>query len=279
MLTYALVIGSAFLHASWNALVKRSRDPSASVHAVVATAGVVTGLGAASEWAVTGHGATAAAMGFAVVAGVLEAGYFHALGQALTLGPLGPVYTISRGGAALVVWPASMLLMGERLVPVGAVGSALVLAGLAASSSTGGLPRRAVGYALACAVCIASYNLTYKRALATGTSPMLVFAVSMLVATGLGATLGGRGYRVAFASSVRANPSGTLVAGVICAAGFVLLMYGLAHGGAAYVLTLRNTSVLFATGLAFLIGERPSHRALVGVGLVFAGAALLGLAR
>ena len=38
---YALVLASAFLHAAWNALVKKSADPTAAVHAVVAAAGVV----------------------------------------------------------------------------------------------------------------------------------------------------------------------------------------------------------------------------------------------
>ena len=127
------------------------------------------------------------------------------------------------------------------------------------------------------AAFIAGYNLTYKLALESGTSPILVFAVSMAVATALGATLGGRAYRRAFATNLREAPWATLGAGAICAAGFVLLMYALARGGAAYVFTLRNTSVLFATALAWLIGERPTHRALVGVGLVFVGAVALGL--
>jgi drug/metabolite transporter (DMT)-like permease len=277
MLAYALVIASALLHASWNALVKRTRDPAASVHTVVATAGALTGIAAVGEWAVTGRGGSATALGLAAIAGVLEAGYFHALGRALTLGPLGPVYTISRGGAALLVWPASMLAFGERLTPLGAGGSALILLGLAASTSVATVPGRAVQYAVACAGCIAGYNLTYKLALESGTSPILVFAVSMAVATALGATLGGRAYRRAFATNLREAPWATLGAGAICAAGFVLLMYALARGGAAYVFTLRNTSVLFATALAWLIGERPTHRALVGVGLVFVGAVALGL--
>ncbi len=277
MLGYALVLASAFLHAAWNALVKRTRDPAASVHTVVATAGALTGIAAVGEWAVTGRGGSATALGLAAIAGVLEAGYFHALGRALTLGPLGPVYTISRGGAALLVWPASMLAFGERLTPLGAGGSALILLGLAASTSVATVPGRAVQYAVACAGCIAGYNLTYKLALESGTSPLLVFAVSMAVATALGATLGGRAYRRAFATNLREAPWATLGAGAICAAGFVLLMYALARGGAAYVFTLRNTSVLFATALAWLIGERPTHRALVGVGLVFVGAVALGL--
>jgi len=168
MLAYALVIASALLHASWNALVKRTRDPAASVHTVVATAGALTGIAAVGEWAVTGRGGSATALGLAAIAGVLEAGYFHALGRALTLGPLGPVYTISRGGAALLVWPASMLAFGERLTPLGAGGSALILLGLAASTSVATVPGRAVQYAVACAGCIAGYNLTYKLALESG---------------------------------------------------------------------------------------------------------------
>lgn len=278
MLAYALVLGSAFLHASWNALVKRTRDPAASVHTVVATAGALTAIMAAIEWLVTDVGASPAALGLAAIAGTLEAGYFHALGRALTLGPLGPVYTISRGGAVLLVWPLSIVVLGEGASALGAAGSALIVLGLAASSASAGLPRRAVHYALACAVFITGYHFTYKYALTTGTSPILVFAVSMVVATGLGAVVGGRGYRTAFVASVRGAPWATLGAGAVCAAGFVLFMYALARGGAAYVFTLRNTSVLFATGFALLLGERPPRRALIGVGLVFVGAIALGLA-
>jgi uncharacterized membrane protein len=43
------------------------------------------------------------------------------------------------------------------------------------------------------------------------------------------------------------------------------------------VLTLRNTSVLFAAALAFMIGERPRHSEMVGAALVAAGATLMSL--
>ncbi|MEZ4401064.1 MAG: EamA family transporter [Kofleriaceae bacterium] len=279
MLTYALVLTSAFLHAGWNALVKRTRDPGAAVHAVVATAGGLTALIATVEWAAGGRGASPRALAMAGVAGALEAGYFHALGRALTLGPLGPVYAISRGGAALLVWPLSMLLLGERMTALGAAGSALIIIGLAGAGATGAAPARAVRYAATCAGFIAGYNITYKYALMTGTSPILVFAVSMVVATGLGAAFGGASYRRAFAATLRAQPWSTLGAGVVCAAGFLLFMFGLARGGAAYVFTLRNTSVLFAAGLGLALGERPPRRALAAVGLIFLGAVGLGLAR
>jgi len=273
--SYALVLLSAFLHAAWNALVKRSPDPGAAVHAVVAAAGVLAAGVAGVELALGGGGLTARAALLGAVAGALEAGYFQMLGRALAAGPLGPVYTISRGTAALLVWPISMLALGERLTPMAAAGSALVLTGLAASSLERGASRAAVGWAVGTAGFIAGYHFAYKAALATGSSPSLVFTVSMAVAAGLGLGLGGAGYRHRFAASVRAAPWITLGAGAVCAAAFLLFMVALAQGGAGYVFILRNTSVLWATVLAFTTGDRPGPRQLAGAALVFAGAVLM----
>ena len=275
--SYALVLVSAFLHAAWNALVKRSPDPGAAVHAVVAAAGLLTGGVALVEITLGGGTLTLRAAVLGAVAGALEAGYFQALGRALTAGPLGPVYTISRGTAAVLVWPISIIALGEQLTWLSGAGSALVLFGLAASSLDRGATRTAVLWAVGTAVFIAGYHFAYKEALATGSSPAPIFFVSMMVATALGAGLGGRRYREGFAAVVRASPWTTLGAGVITAAAFLLFMYALHRGGAGYVFTLRNTSVLWATAFAFTIGDRPSARQLAGAVLVFGGAVLMGL--
>ncbi len=283
LLAFVLVVVSAFLHAGWNALVRRSPDPATAVHVVVAIAGVLATLVAIVELALGVHGLPPLAIGLGIVAGVLEAGYFHALGRALAIAPLPPVYTVSRGGAAVLVWPVSMLVLGERAAPLAFAGSALVIVGLAVSSELGRrarpTPPRALAWAAQCAGFIAGYHFAYKYALATDASPGAVFGVSMVVATGLGATFGGAGYRARFAGLVRTRPALSLGAGVVCAAAFLLFMYGLARGGAAYVFTLRNTSVLFAVALAWLIGDRPSRFQVLGAATVFVGAVLLGLGR
>jgi drug/metabolite transporter (DMT)-like permease len=281
VLAFVLVVASAFLHAAWNALVRRSPDPQTAVHVVVAIAGVLAAIVAAVELSLGYNGLPPRAIGLGVVAGVLEAGYFHALGRALAIAPLPPVYTVSRGGAALLVWPASILAFGERVTALAAAGSALVILGLAVSSELGrgarGAPARALIWAAQCAGFIAGYHVAYKYALAADASPGAVFAISMVVATGLGATLGGAGYRTRFVALVRARPLLTVGAGVVCATAFLLFMIGLAGGGAAYVFTLRNTSVLFAVVLAWTIGDHPSRAQVIGATLVFAGAILLGL--
>ena len=63
--------------------------------------------------------------------------------------------------------------------------------------------------------------------------------------------------------------------GFVCGGSFLILMEALSGGGAGYVLTLRNTSVLFATALAFAIGERPRRVEIAGAALVAAGAILM----
>ncbi|MCX5746234.1 MAG: EamA family transporter, partial [Proteobacteria bacterium] len=63
--------------------------------------------------------------------------------------------------------------------------------------------------------------------------------------------------------------------GLLCGGSFLILMEALARGGSGYVLTLRNTSVLFAAGMAYLIGERPRRGEVIGAALVAAGAALM----
>ena len=59
------------------------------------------------------------------------------------------------------------------------------------------------------------------------------------------------------------------------AAALGLWVSALAANATGYVLTLRNTSVLFATALAFAIGERPHRLQILGALTVAAGALLM----
>jgi uncharacterized membrane protein len=63
--------------------------------------------------------------------------------------------------------------------------------------------------------------------------------------------------------------------GAVCGGSFLILMEALAAGGAGFVLTLRNTSVLFAVGLAWAIGDSPRRAQIAGAVLVAAGAVLM----
>jgi len=279
-LIVALVLLSALLHATWNALLRVEADKDRILVAAVSVATLLAAGVGGVRWALGELPfTTTTSLAWALAAGVLEWLYFVSLAKALDRGALGPVYTISRGGAILLVWPISIAAFAEPLTIASTLGSAVVFAGLALASSRSGDARRtsrdALAWAIACAVSIAGYHLAYKAALGAGGSASAVFAVALAVATAINLLrLGGDG-RSVVAQLFRTRLPRIAVMGIVCGGSFLILMEALAAGGAGFVLTLRNTSVLFATGLAFAIGERPRRVEIVGAAFVAAGAILM----
>jgi len=274
----AALLASAFLHALWNALLKRERAPQVAVAGVLSwalMAATVAALASARP-----AFATSAALGWGVAAGAFEGLYAVTLAAALARADYGVIYTVARGGATLLVWPAAALLLREEVTARGVLGACLVGSGLALVVVGPGrrpTPRAGLGFAAACAASIAGYHLCYDRALGMGAREAPLFAVALATALPfVFASLRGR---------VTAGPGGLLpglggalrwaFAGLLCTGSFLLFLAGLAASGAAVALTLRNTSVVFAQGFAFALGERPTRAQLAGALLVSAGAALV----
>jgi uncharacterized membrane protein len=279
-LIIALVVLSALLHATWNALLRLEKDRDRALVAAVSTATLIAFVVASIRWILGEVPFTSVtSVAWAVAAGVLECAYFVSLARAFDRGRLGAIYTITRGGAILVVWPISIAWFGEHVTLFSAIGSAVVLGGLALSSlGTGGAKTSrsgALAWAMTCAVAIAGYHLAYKGALREGGSPSAVFACALVVSTLINVVRLGAGGRAAVASIVRTRTSRVAVMGLVCGGSFLILMEALASGGAGFVLTLRNTSVLFAVILAFVIRERPRRVEVIGAILVAAGAILM----
>jgi drug/metabolite transporter (DMT)-like permease len=275
-----LVLVSAFLHASWNALLRLEVDKDRSLVLAISFAALLACIVAAIRWQLGQEPfPTTASLVWTVLAGVLEWIYFWSLAKALERGRLGVVYTISRGGAILVVYPVSIALFSEQLTLVSGIGSAVVLGGLTlASTGTGdnrASHRNAVAWAVACAVAIAAYHLAYKAALREHGGPSAVFGVSLAAASLINVIRVGGAGREVIAQLARTRLARIVLMGALCGGSFLILMEGLVRGGAGFVLTLRNTSVLFAVGLAFLIGERPRRPEIIGAAFVAIGAILM----
>jgi len=283
MLIVALVLVSAFLHATWNALLRVEPDKDRGLIGAICVAAVFSLGIAAVRWALDGGPVfpTSAALLYTALAGALEAIYFATLARALERGRLGPVYTVSRGGAVLVIWPASILLFAEAVTWTSSSGSVLVLlglilAGLGAHGVKGQGPS-GIGWATACAVSIAGYHLAYKAALVEGAAPSATFAVSLALAAAIRIGWLPAASRRELVRVVRRRTARVALMGIVCGGSFLILMEALSRGGSGYVLTLRNTSVLFAAFLAYAIGERPAHAELVGAALVAGGAVVMAL--
>jgi len=273
-----LVLSSAFLHASWNALLKRHPNPEVGVVSVISISVVGGGL-----WTLGMRGQafpTASGLAWALVAGACEGIYLAALSRALKQAPLGLAYTVSRGGAMLLVWPVSVLWLGEAVSGWMVAGAVLLGVGLMVMNLTRptGSAATGVAWAALAAVCIASYHLAYKLSLGEGAQPPALFATGLLVA--LPVLVLERARKLGWATltrEARVRPGLVVFTGIICTLSFALLLSALGSSGAGVVLTLRNTSITFALGLAALQGERLERRQLAGAGLVAVGAVLLGV--
>jgi drug/metabolite transporter (DMT)-like permease len=274
----SLTLASAFLHALWNAGLRREPDKDGAVVVAIAVATLVAAAVAALRFGISGVAfASFAAVGWTLLAGVLEAGYFATLARALSTGALGPVYTISRGGTLLLVWPASVWWWGEELTPTRLAGSVVVALGLALCTGARGATREAVAWSCLCALLISGYHLAYKAALLAGGDGPAVFTLSLSAATALNLVRLGAAGRARAAAQLRQRWRSLVLIGTLCSAAFLLFLVGLADGGAGLVLTLRNTSVIFATAFGALLGEKPGARQVLGSSVVVLGAVILGL--
>lgn len=275
-----LVVSSALVHAAWNAVLKRTREPD---HAVIGVSTVAAFTSALVALALHAGAPPTRSLAWSFVSGALEAGYFFTLARALTLAPLGPVYTIVRGGALAVVWPVSVLALGEELTLARLLGTALVTLGLVSTGagergpemSTGKPRLRGFVFACVCALFVAGYHLAYKVALSSGGRPEAVVTISLSTASLLNIALLGRAGARKVILAARDQPVHVFAAGVLASLGFVAFLFAMERAGAGVVLTLRNTSILFAQLLAFLLGDRPRRLGVIGAALVFAGAVLL----
>jgi drug/metabolite transporter (DMT)-like permease len=273
-----LVLASAFFHASWNALLKRHPNPEVGVVSVIFIAVLGGGL-----WTLGMRGQafpTAQGLAWALGAGACESIYLAALSRALKQAPLGLAYTVSRGGAMLLVWPVSVLWLGEAVSVWMVSGAVLLGVGLVVMNLTRpqGPAATGVAWAALAAVCIAGYHLAYKLALGEGAQPPALFATGLLVA--LPVLVLERARKLGWATLRRealVRPGLVVFTGIVCTLSFALLLSALGSSGAGAVLTLRNTSIAFALALAALQGERLERRQLTGAALVAVGAVLLGV--
>jgi drug/metabolite transporter (DMT)-like permease len=273
----ALVLVSAALHALWNALIKRERDVRAATLAVLT---IAVALSATAALIQRSWFPSTAALACALASGVCEAGYFATLSRSLEVAPLGHYYPIARGGALLIIWPVSLIWLGERAGISSLAGAMLVTLGLFAigsarrQGSAGDWRRDGLGWALASAVFIASYNLLYKEGLTLGSKPATLFTTSMSIALALNViALGNQRKNIVVVLS--RSPLAMIVAGVVCCLSFWIFLFCLARGGAGAMVTLRNSSVLFAQGFSWWLGERPGAVQIGGASAIAAGAILL----
>ena len=274
----ALILLSALLHASWNALVKRQGDPLIVLASIAAWAGalvlpllLVLPLPSSRAWP------------YLLVSVVFHTGYNVFLFTAYRHGDLGQVYPIARGTAPLVVAVASPWIAAETPTAGTLGGVLLITAGVGSLAFRGRGPvrerRRPVGYSLIAALFIAAYTtMDGLGARLAGTPHSYTAWLFVLDGIAVAAIAGGiRG--AATLDWTRENWCSGLAGGTMSLIAYGMVIWALTLGALAPVAALRETGVIFAAALSSLVlKERFGARRLAAACIVAAGAVLLRLA-
>ena len=275
---FALALGAAVLHASWNVLIAGARD-SESTTAVATLAGVAL---LAPVALITGD-VSDAALPFAAASAVLHVGYLALLARAYQGGEVSVVYPVSRGTAPVLVLAFGAAALNEApataaVIGVFAVSAGVFLVGVRREVSTyeaklDKRPHRDLLFGLGIALTIAAYTLVDAEGVDHAQAPAYLFlllAPSSAVYAGALA-LRGRGEQMRAELRPRAFLTGACIVG---AYGSVLAALRLAD--AAPVAAVRESSVVIAALLAAVfLHERVDARRLTGALLVVAGVAAI----
>ena len=178
-LALVLVLAAAFLHATWNYLLKRSGGGVGFVWLFAAFSTLIYAPLALGFiiWQKPHIGFIQIAFIFGSV--VLHTVYYLLLDKGYRVGDLSLVYPLARGSGPLIAVVAAILFLGEHPSPLAITGAIMI--GIGAFTLTGD-PRKlrengalhAVGFALLTGTVIAAYTLWDKVAVSTLLIPPLL---------------------------------------------------------------------------------------------------------
>lgn len=269
---FALALGSAFLHALWNLMLARERDPEAATAVAICASVLVFAPVAAVLWDVDPR-----VWPFIAATSVLQLVYFALLSTAYRHAELSFVYPIARGLAPVLVLVVGVLALGTGATASQSAGVCLVGLGVLLVRGLGA-ERDLVGgtLAVAIAVAIAAYTLVDNSGIQYA-NPIVYLELAMAPVALAGLLLVAALPRGAARIRAAARPTPAL-AGVISFAAYVLVLAALERAPAASVAAVRETSVVIVAALAApMLGERVGPLRLAGAALVAGGIALLVL--
>lgn len=266
------VLGAALLHAGWNVLVKSGADQQLETTAIAASSGLIAlalapflPAPAAASWPWLAGSAAVHILYFVFLAGA----YRH--------GELSYTYPIMRGGGPMIVALVGVWVFSEIPVPGQAIGILLICIGIFGFAS-GAHDRRATCFALGNAVVIAAYTLLDAQGARASGAPvsytLWFFALNGVVISAYG--LARRGLEVP--AYLRRNWLRAAAGGAFSVAAYGIALWAMTRAPVALVAVLRETSVVFAALIAFLVlKERFTQRRVWATIAVTAGLVALRL--
>ncbi|MGB8812159.1 MAG: DMT family transporter [Paracoccaceae bacterium] len=270
------VLGAAFLHALWNALIKLGTSKIGGM-VVLSLAEIPIGL-AVAYW--RPFPATEV-WPWIIAAGCTHFFYKFFLTYAYDRGDLSRVYPIARGAAPMIVALVGAGLLADKISSQEYAGIAVLGLGIALMARgvfTNGESRKLLPYAIGSALATATYTMIDGLGArvsgdAVGYVAWVFVVDGCLFSSGM---LALRGFSV-----LPAHPRAWAMGGLASAASYgayAISIWAMTFAPIAVVAALRETSILFAVLIGWLaFGEKMTPGKATAAGLIVAGVMLTRL--
>lgn len=276
-LPFLAVLVSAFLHAAWNAALRRAADPGERLAACVMACAIVsvpglawTGLPDRAAWPLLAASLVANAAALRLSMAAYRAASF------------GLAYPIMRAATPLLALLAGAWLLGEWPRPLASLGVLLIAAaiGMLALAARGVAQAEARG--LVFALLTAFANAAYVTLDAIGVragGDVLAYGFALAIGNGVTMALMGAAERRDPRRVVMRHAGPAFRITVASMGSFLLYLWAVSVTPVAVAAALRETSVLFALAMAGLWLKEPIGRFhWMAGGLAVAGVAAIRLA-
>ncbi|HSV71507.1 MAG TPA: DMT family transporter [Methylibium sp.] len=284
----ALVLVAAFCHALWNLAAKQAGGDQRFVLLVALMISVLWApVGLWAAWGVVpGWGWVEWA--FILASAATHVVYFTVLLSGYRASDLTVVYPVARGTGPLLSSGGAVLLLGERLSPVGMAGVAAIAGGVfliaggprlwralhgAEGDATQRLRvRHGIAWGAATGVCIAAYTVIDGYAvMVLALSPILVDYFGNLLRIPFSLPNALRDPAATLASW-RRTWRAALVVAVLSPLAYVMVLFALRLAPLSHVAPAREVSMLFAALLGGrLLGEADTRLRIAGAGCIALG--------
>ena len=283
-----IVIASAFLHAGWNFLLKKSDRKIVFIWWFLLLSAIIyipMFLYFLPEVSIPPEGWLCI-----VASGLIHGAYFWFMGGAYQRGDLSLVYPLARGSGPLFVPMLAMLLLGEEIAPLGGIGILFIIGGVycvhlrSFSSSAFLEPFRALRggaslWALFTGLAIAFYSLVDKVGVGLVYPPVYIYImmlITWLVITPWVLIRERHGLK----SEWRRHKGAIAVVGFLSGFTYLMILFALTMSKVSYVAAVREVSIVLSAyfGIVYL-GEKHERQKLLGAVFITLGVIAIGLSR
>lgn len=284
----AIVLASAFLHAGWNYLLKKSDRKIVFIWWFELIGAII--FLPMLLYFLPGTSIPLGGWLCIIASAVIHAAYFTCMGCAYQRGDLSLVYPLARGSGPLFVPVLAVILLGEEISLVGGIGILFIISGIycihlcsftlaAVLEPFRALKGGASLYALFTGLAIAFYTLVDKVGVKMVYPPVYIYLMMLITWVLLTPWVLVR-ERDGLKAEWQSHKGSIMVVGFLSGFTYLMILFALTMSKVSYVAAVREVSIVLSAycGIVYL-GEKHGRQKLVGAVLICLGVIAIGLSR